>query len=100
ATTEVWFFDGQTRTGTATLPAIGAQWALGGTGDFNGDGNTDIVWRNVNTGANAIWLMNGTNRTSTAGLPAVPSADWKIQAVEDFNNDNNLDVVFRNTATG
>src|SRR5207249_781877 len=27
--------------------------------DFNGDGKSDILWRNSTTGANVIWLMNG-----------------------------------------
>ena len=37
-------------------------WAPAGplpeTGDFNGDGKSDILWRNTN-GEMAIWLMNG-----------------------------------------
>src|SRR5580704_11791356 len=36
------------------------------TGDFNGDGNSDIVWRNINTGALAIWLIYGAQVTSGA----------------------------------
>ena len=31
-----------------------------GTGDFNGDGKRDLVWRNNITGQTAVWLMNGT----------------------------------------
>ena len=30
-------------------------WKVAGTGDFNGDGKSDICWRNSSTGENAIW---------------------------------------------
>ena len=36
------------------------------TGDFNADGQLDIVWRNTDTGRVVIWYMNGTTRVSTA----------------------------------
>ena len=30
-------------------------WQVAGTGDFDGDGHADILWRNAGTGANAVW---------------------------------------------
>ena len=30
-------------------------WKIVGTGDFDGDGKSDIFWRNTSTGENAIW---------------------------------------------
>ena len=38
----------------------GNDWQIAGTGDFNGDGKSDILWRQI-SGAVAIWLMNGFN---------------------------------------
>ena len=38
-------------------------WAIVGTGDFNGDGKGDILWRNSD-GDVGIWLMNGTQISS------------------------------------
>jgi len=29
------------------------------TGDYNGDGRTDLVWRNTTTGATTLHLMDG-----------------------------------------
>ena len=45
--------------GTVT-PNPGASWKAVGTGDFNDDGHSDILWQNAN-GQAAIWEMNGTN---------------------------------------
>ena len=38
----------------------GPSWKAIGTGDFNGDGKSDILWQNAD-GQAAIWEMNGTN---------------------------------------
>ena len=54
------------------------------TGDFNGDGKTDIVWENTSTGKRVIWFMNGTTFSSSFNLGIV-SPDWRIAAVADFN---------------
>ena len=51
-----------------TLLAVGAvgpfnpgpSWHIKGTGDFNGDGKSDILWQN-DDGTPAIWLMDGMN---------------------------------------
>ena len=51
-------------------------WHIEGTGDYNGDGNDDIVWRNDN-GTVATWEMNGAQIGATHDYGAVP-ADWHI----------------------
>jgi len=40
-----------------------AGWTIVGTGDFNGDGKTDILWENPNAGV-TVWFMNGATMTS------------------------------------
>ena len=47
------------------------QWTVVGTGDFNGDGMTDIVWRDT-AGDTAIWLMNGATFRQPAELGRAP----------------------------
>ena len=64
-------------------------------GDFNGDGQSDIVWRDTSTGRNAIWLSG--NAATQQPLTAVTSLDWKIAGVGDFNGDHRSDILWRNT---
>lgn len=37
------------------------------SGDYNGDGKSDILWQNDN-GTPAVWLMNGFNVVSGANV--------------------------------
>jgi len=81
-----------------------ATWSIAGTGDFNGNGKADILWRQSASGALAIWDMNGaTINTSTAitsnGAAIRPDASWNIAGVADFNGDGNVDMLWRNSAT-
>jgi len=60
-----------------------ATWHVVQVGDFNGDGSSDILWRN-DSGTMAEWLMNGTTisqtLTPTSGGSAVsPGATWSPQ---------------------
>jgi phospholipase/lecithinase/hemolysin len=65
------------------------------THDFNGDGKSDILWRNTNSDL-AIWLMNGTQISSGVDLGGVPNS-WSVVGQRDFNADGKTDLLWRNT---
>ena len=54
-------------------------WKIVGTGDFNGDGKSDILWQDT-SGDVAIWLMNGVQTPQGAGVGNVPTTVWSIQS--------------------
>ena len=70
--------------------------------DFNGDGKSDIVWRNIATGRTTIWYLDGV--TWNGGFadvePTLSDPNWSIVGVADFNGDNHPDLLWRNTSTG
>jgi hypothetical protein len=74
-------------------------WEIAGTGDFNADGNTDILWRYYGgdyiQGWNVIWYMNGTTITGYGFLPTVQDTNWRIAGTGDFDGDGKLDVLWR-----
>jgi hypothetical protein len=41
------------------MPAVGGDWRMIGSGDFNHDLRPDIVWANDATSQLSIWYMNG-----------------------------------------
>ena len=68
--------------------------------DFNGDGKTDILWRNKSTGQNVVWLMNGTALSSYVWIDTVADTNWEIVGTGDFNGDGKTDILWRNKSTG
>ncbi|MBF0337943.1 MAG: DUF1566 domain-containing protein [Nitrospirae bacterium] len=66
--------------------------------DFNGDGHSDILWRNTKTGDVYIWLMDGTKITGGNFIAKGITADWNVKAIGDFNGDGKSDVMWQNNA--
>jgi hypothetical protein len=66
--------------------------------DFNGDGKTDILWRNTATGSCLIQLMNGTSTISRGTIGG--DLTWEVAGLGDFNNDGKTDILWRKTTTG
>ena len=62
----------------------GPSWKAIGTGDFNDDGHSDILWQNTN-GQAAIWEMDGTNVIGGGTVSANPGPSWKAIGTGDFN---------------
>ncbi|HSY00521.1 MAG TPA: VCBS repeat-containing protein, partial [Acidobacteriaceae bacterium] len=68
-------------------------------GDFNGDGKTDIVWRNSTTGEVKFWFMNGI-AVASQGVVATIAPPWNVVGAADFNGDGKADLLWQNTSTG
>jgi hypothetical protein len=66
--------------------------------DFNGDGKTDLLWRQPSTGRVVLSLMNGTTEISDVDLATDP--DWLVAGTGDFNSDGQTDILWRQTSTG
>jgi RHS repeat-associated protein len=86
-------------------------------GDLNGDGKSELIWRNTGTtamagndaGANVYWRMQGadgmsfaagSNLLNTAGIPIpVTDLNWTLEAAADINRDGKADLLWRNKAS-
>ena len=68
--------------------------------DHDGDGKTDILWRNTLTGQNWLYLMNGATIASSVGINTVSNLDFYIADNGDYNGDGKADILWRNGVTG
>jgi hypothetical protein len=90
----------QNSTVSSTAPcsagvSVPAASKLVDTHDSNGDGLSDIVWRNGTS--IAVWLMNGAQVELSAATGSAPST-WSIVGQRDFNGDGTYDLLFRDTS--
>ncbi len=88
-------FSGFTTPGLGVVPT---SWTIEGVADFNGDGLSDLLWRDTN-GTVSIWVTTGAGGYAPQDIGAMGSA-WSVMGVRDFNGDGKADVLWRNTSTG
>ena len=71
--------------------------------DLDGDGISDMLWRNKNTGELHVWKMNQdmTINNANISLPTVaPNTGWFPVSLGYFDDDNIADIYWRNGNTG
>jgi VCBS repeat protein len=101
-----WQMNGSTIASSVDLTFNGAvvrpdaSWSVAGVGDFNADGNSDLLWRNAN-GSLVEWLMDGSSILSSSavnsgGAAVTPDASWHVVEIGDFNLDARTDILWRN----
>ena len=62
--------------------------------DFNGDGRSDVLWRNDN-GALTDWLSTTSGGfTANSNASTVVDIQWQVAATGDFNGDGRVDLLW------
>jgi hypothetical protein len=81
---------------TFNIGSVPLNWKVVGIGDFNGDGRSDILWRD-DQGNTSIWYMNGqTPLPQSTGIGNVPTT-WTVVGTGDFNHDGRSDILWRDS---
>ena len=84
--------------GANAYTIVPTSWHIVGTGDFNGGGRDDILWRN-DDGTITDWIANANGNggfgASTTFSTMVSNA-WHVVGVGDFNGDTRDDILWRN----
>ena len=84
--------------GGQVSPNPGPAWKAIGTGDFNGDGLSDILFQNTSSGQVSIWEMEGNILFGGGPVSANPGPAWRAVGTGDFNGDGFSDILFQNAS--
>jgi hypothetical protein len=76
----VWLMNGATVIGSGSPGSGAAPWAVAETGDFNGDGMSDILWYNGSSGQVVFWFMSGKS-VMGGGSPGAAAPPWVVQGM-------------------
>jgi hypothetical protein len=97
---ELWQMDGTDIVADQVIGAIDAAqgWRFKDTGDFNGDGKTDLLLLNDANNHLMIWQINGTQTPLKVDLGAAPAGSHFLDK-GDFNGDGKADLAFLNDTT-
>jgi VCBS repeat protein len=77
-----------------------ATWVDVRIGDLNGDGEADIVARDLNTGQWWAAISNGSSFTTSLWATWSPAVTWVDVRIGDLNGDGEADIVGRDLSTG
>ena len=64
-------------------------------GDFNGDGDADVLFQNDNGQAYG-WLVNGNSVAGAGSMGGSVSPSWHVAATGDFTGNGKSDILFQN----
>lgn len=67
-----------------TLDLVVPEYELFTNGDFNGDGNSDLVWDSIEYGT-YVWNLGADGRIISAGQVANPGGAWDLVGCGQFN---------------
>jgi hypothetical protein len=73
----------------------GTGWQIKGSGDFNNDGKSDILWQHAD-GTAGIWLMDGMTVLNQGPVGTNPGPSWHVMGSGDYNNDQRSDILWQN----
>lgn len=79
--------------------AIGAGDRLVATGDFNRDGQQDLVWQGESRQLRLWWSNGSTLDVAPAPISNPLNAGWRVLGAGDVNGDGRSDLLFFNADT-
>ncbi|MDE3177319.1 MAG: VCBS repeat-containing protein [Pseudomonadota bacterium] len=91
-----WQINNTTASGGGVIGNPGPGWTYEGSGDFQGSGYTDMLFRNQ-SGAVVYWAVTGTSIASSVSL-GNSGVNWRIVGIGDFNADGKSDILFEDSS--
>lgn len=100
----IWYLDGVTVKSVVMLKPSNpgsADWKAVAAGDFNNDGNVDVIFQHTDGTLGVWYLIGGNNVLLTAFLNPAGTGDakWRVVGTTDLNGDGKPDLLLQNSVT-
>jgi hypothetical protein len=76
------------------------EWQIVGSGDYNGDGQSDVLSHNASENLFDVWTMQDGRSYESEILPDDFGSDAAVVASGDFDGDGMSDILWRDQASG
>jgi hypothetical protein len=96
---EIWNPNGSGGFTYESLGTVSPSWQIEGTGDFSGNGEAGILWRNSSSGGVELWNPNGSGGFTYDSLGVV-NPSWQIAGTGDCSGNGEDSILWRNSSSG
>jgi RTX calcium-binding nonapeptide repeat (4 copies) len=77
-----------------TIGVTGVEWQVDGTGDFNGNGTSDVLQHQISAGLMTLRaLVVSNNVVQSAPTLGTIDANWQVDGTGDFNHNGTTDIL-------
>lgn len=100
---ELWAMQGAAVQAVLALPPVPEDARLVGSGDYDANGTTDLLWELPTSGVRRLWLLSEGAVTASGELdgPALEGdADWRVAGTGDFDADGSEDILLASRVLG
>ena len=98
--TRTWQLDASLNPTSRDIIVTGLDWDIIGAGDFNVDGETDLLWFQASTGRVHMSMFSRGNYLAPRDMQGSPRANLIVAGVADMNADRVPDIIWRDTSNG
>ncbi|MCC6640523.1 MAG: VCBS repeat-containing protein, partial [Deltaproteobacteria bacterium] len=75
-------------------------WTIAGVADQDGDGKSDLIWRNDLLRETLLWRFESPTLIDSGSLSGMRYPGWSLAAAADFDGDGESDLLWRSVTTG